>query len=115
MEKKKDEKKVKGGLARKEALSAEERSKIAKKAAEARWGLPEATHQGELKIGDAILDCYVLEDETRVLSRYAVLKAIGRTGKAKGGRKYDEGFKTPVFLTAKNLKPFITQDLECNS
>ena len=29
----------------------------------------------------------------------------------KGGRKYDEEFKTPVFLTAKNLNPFISNDL----
>ena len=40
---------------------------------------------------------------------------MGRTGKAKGGRVYDEEFKTPVFLTAKNLKPFITDELLKNS
>jgi hypothetical protein len=33
----------------------------------------------------------------------------------KGGRKFDEEFQTPVFLTADNLKPFFPNDLEENS
>lgn len=37
------------------------------------------------------------------------------TGKAKGGRAYDEEFKVPVFLTANNLKPFIPNELSENS
>jgi hypothetical protein len=43
------------------------------------------------------------------------MKAIGRTGKAKGGRLYDEESKLPVFLTAKNLKPFLTKEISENS
>ena len=35
--------------------------------------------------------------------------------KVKGGRKFDEEFQTPVFLTADNLKPFFTTDLDGNS
>jgi hypothetical protein len=50
-----------------------------------------------------------------VLSRIGFLKALGRTGKAKGGRKYDDEFEKPVFLTAKNLNPFISNDLIENS
>lgn len=113
----KDEKKVKAGLARAQSLSTEERSEIARKAAAARWNsdLPKATHPGELNIGGSIIPCYVLEDGTRVLARIGLLKAIGRKGKAKGGRQYDEEFKTPVFLTAENLKPFIPEDLIGNS
>ena len=68
-----------------------------------------------LIIGDLEIACYVLEGETRVISRASVLRAIGRASKAKGGRKYDEEFKLPVFLTAKNLKPFISNDLGRNS
>ncbi len=68
-----------------------------------------------LRIGDLEIQCYVLEDETRVLSRRSVLRAIGRTSKAKGGRKYDQEFKLPVFLTAKNLQPFISKGLGENS
>ena len=98
-------------------MSGEERSDIARKAAASRWhsDLPKATHLGELKIGEAVIPCYVLEDGTRVLARIGVLKAIGRKGKAKGGRQYDEEFQTPVFLTAENLKPYISEELEGNS
>jgi hypothetical protein len=74
-----------------------------------------ATHAGDLKIGDIEIPAAVLEDGTRVLSRAGFVKAIGRRGKAKGGRQYDEEFKTPVFLTASNLKPFIPKDLDENS
>lgn len=103
--------KAKGGLARAEALSPEERSDIAKRAADARWNIPRATHEGPLQIGGAQIPCAVLEDGTRVLSRIGFIRAIGRTGKAKGGRKYDQESQVPVFLTAENLKPFITKDL----
>lgn len=73
------------------------------------------TPDNPLVIGDIEIPCFVLEDDTRVIARAAVLKAIGRTGKAKGGRQYDAEFKTPVFLTAENLKPFISNELIENS
>src|SRR4051812_6377778 len=101
-----DETKVAAALARAESLSPEERSSIARRAAASRWGnLREAvSHEGTLKIGGAEIECYVLDDETRVLARAGFVRAIGRTGKVKGGRKFDEEFQTPVFLTADNLK-----------
>jgi P63C domain len=109
--------KAKGGFARAEALTPQQRSDIAKKAAEARWNGPplKGTHQGELKLGNSLLPCYVLEDGTRVVVRAGFIKAMGRTGKAKGGRLYDNEFQTPVFLSAENLKPFISEDLIGNS
>jgi hypothetical protein len=71
---------LKGGKARAEKLSAEQRSEIAKKAVEARWArvrgekplsqIPKATHAGTLKIGDVELSCAVLEDGTRVLESH---------------------------------------------
>lgn len=105
----------KGGKARAKALTPEERREIASSAAATRWKIPKAIYNGELKIRNIIIPCAVLEDGTRLLTRIGVLKAIGRTGKAKGGRKYDKEFKTPIFLTAKNLKPFIPNELEENS
>ena len=57
----------------------------------------------------------MLDDGKRILTRATFIKAIGRTGKAKGGREYDDEFKTPVFLTAKNLKPFIPDSISENS
>lgn len=108
-----------GGKARAEKLTSEERKDIARHAALARWGksIPSATHMGELPLGDISIPCAVLDDEkhTRVLSRIGFIRAIGRKGKAKGGRKYDVEFKVPVFLTAENLKPFISLDLLENS
>lgn len=74
-----------------------------------------ATHDAPLKIGDYTIISAVLEDGTRVLTRASLIRAIGRTGKAKGGREYDDEFKTPVFLSAKNLKPFISDTLNKNS
>jgi hypothetical protein len=110
-----------GGRARAERLSPEQRRDIARQAAEARWSAEgklkvlRATHEGPLEIAAHVLPCAVLEDGTRVLSRFGFMQAIGRTGKAKGGRRYDEESKVPVFLTAENLKPFVTQELLDNS
>lgn len=52
------------------------------------------------------IECYNLENGERVLSRIGFLKALGRTGKAKGGRKYDNEFQTAIFLSATKLKTF---------
>ena len=58
-----------GGTARAKKLSKEDRSSIAKAAAQARWDkgkpLPQATHEGFLQIG-AEIPCAVLEGGTRV-------------------------------------------------
>jgi hypothetical protein len=114
----------KGGKARAARLSKEERQVIARQAAETRWkredeqkgiSIPKATHIGDLSIGDLNIKCAVLEDGIRVLTRATFVKAIGRTGKAKGGRDYDDEFRTPVFLTAKNLRPFIPSGISENS
>lgn len=114
--------KAKGGIARAQKLSPEERKEIAKKGAQARWqdnnetqrgnkgNLPKATHQGMLKIGERELNCAVLDDGTRVISRNAIFKAFGRT---KRGRKKDEirVLNMPSFIDANNLQPFIDDTL----
>src|SRR3990167_10372169 len=59
-----------GGIARAQKLSQEERTSIARKAAKEKWKLPKAIFgdpDKKLKIGDRELECYVLEDGTRVL------------------------------------------------
>jgi hypothetical protein len=109
-----DESKVKGGLARAKTLSGDRRREIAKLAAEKRWGMafPKATHAGELKIGDKVIACAVLENRKRVLTQETFLKAIGRAGKAKGGKGSTmlvDGI--PPFIAAENLKPFISDEL----
>jgi len=110
-----------GGRARARRLTREQRREISRTAAEARWmaegklKYPRATHESEVNVAGFVIPCAVLEDGTRVLARYRFVEAIGRKGKVKGGRKYDEESKVPVFLTAENLKPFISNELLENS
>ena len=110
----KDPHKIAGGIARANALTAEERSAIARRAALARYGreLPKAIAEGTLQIGDLPLPCAVLDDRenTRVFTQEGFLVAIGRAGKAKGGEGASVDGK-PAFLRAKNLEPFISNDL----
>jgi len=75
--------------------------------------IPIATHEGIIEINEIKIKSYVLDNGTRVLNRIQFLKALGRTGKAKGGQNKE--LKLPVFLSAKNLKPFIDKGLTQNS
>lgn len=112
----------KGGLARAKKLTPEQRSEIARAAVQARWAkagiepLPRATHIGELKIGDALLKCAVLEDGTRVLNQADFMRAIGRARSPKAGTgvlsTVDE---LPFFLQAEVFKPFITEELRAST
>jgi hypothetical protein len=111
---------VMGGRARAKKLSAEDRTAIARNAADARWEkagkvLPKATHEGILTIGDMEIPCAVLEDGTRVLTQSGVMVALGRARQAKGRQYYDADVNLPAFLTAKNLKPFIPIELTVTS
>src|SRR5438876_448984 len=68
--------------ARAGSLSKKQRKGIARKAAAARWAddIKEATHGSDdhpLKIGDIEIPCYVLEDDTRVLSQRGLQTGIG--------------------------------------
>lgn len=109
-----NEKAAAGGIARAKALTPEERSAIGRRAVLMRHGknLPRAIAQGNLRIGDVVLPCAVLDDDenTRVLTQEGFLGAIGRAGKAKGGEGASVDGK-PAFLRAKNLEAFITKDL----
>ena len=104
-----------GGRARANALTKTERSAIARRAALVRHkkDLPKAIAEGTLVIGDLELPCAVLDDRdnTRILTQNSFLRAIGRHPFASGGTgsAIDE---TAPFLRAKNLKEFISKDLE---
>lgn len=84
----KDQSKVKGGDARREALAPEKRKEIAQKAAAARWSadstIPKATHRGSIKIADVEIPCFVLEDGRRVISGRGLTAAIGMKGRGQG-------------------------------
>jgi len=110
----KDESKAKGGRARADKLTPDERKEIASKAAAIRWGgnLPSATHSGDLIINGRKIACAVLQNGKRLLTQETFLTAIGRAAKAKAGTgslSLVDGL--PPFLVAENLKPFISKEL----
>ncbi len=77
----KQEGKVRGGIARAQALSPEERRRIAIKGAEARWGEKpvRATHKGNFKDEFGFdVECYVLNDEqkTAVISHRGMMASL---------------------------------------
>lgn len=104
-----------GGKARAAKMSADERSESARRAAEARWqqgpvrevlaGSPDSP----LRIGDAEIECYVLDDDTRVITQASMLLAIGRSPRIPGTEGSDENL--PPILRAKSIRPFIPQDV----
>jgi len=113
---------ARSGKARMEALSPAERSALATKAAESRWEgerqltqhaerVFQATHTGDLPLGGNIIQCAVLEDGTRVISRNAIFRAFGRT---KRGRAKDENRvpNMPSFADAKNIQPFVANYID---
>ncbi|MDX6696118.1 MAG: hypothetical protein QOF02_3721 [Blastocatellia bacterium] len=106
--------KAKGGFARAKSLSATERSEIAKKGANARWHshVPQASHDGELKLASKLIYCAVLPTGKRLLLQSQFLAAIGRNTRPKGGMSIRDTFdELPFFLSADQLKPFISEDL----
>lgn len=109
-----------GGRARAEKLSKEERKKIASTAAKARWAaeklLPLATHGSPdqpLKIGEAELECYVLESGVRVVSQSGMYRGLGFS---RGGARGDDeakvvGAETPRFAAQNWIKDYINNEL----
>jgi hypothetical protein len=104
-----------GGVARAEKLSPEERSQIAQAAAAARWGIPRATHRGEIVIGDTRIPCAVLDTGRRVLTENGITNALlgSRSGASKRLKKsqLEAGAPVPLFLAPDRLKPFISQEV----
>jgi len=99
---------VKGGIARAQALSKTKRREIATKAAVARWEgaseLPKATHgdpEHPLRIGTLELGCYVLDDGRRVISQRGIQAGIGMN--ASGGAR----------RLLRNLKTFSDKGVDC--
>jgi hypothetical protein len=100
----------KGGTARAAALTSESRRDIAKRAAQARWakikdpdGLPRASHQGHLPIGDIEIEVYNLFDKRRVIAKAAMARAL--TLKSEGGNAF---LRT---MTRKGVRSVISDSL----
>lgn len=65
-----------------------------------------ATHEGKLPLNDVVLDVAVLSDGRRVITQSGVFKALGRP--ARGNARV---IGIPVFMDAKNLQPYISEEL----
>lgn len=80
-----------------------------------------ATHAGEIKIGEVKISCAVLEDQRRVLTQKELCIAIGRSVQyakytlpkpiQKENHEIQTEAKIPIFLAAKNIVPFISDRL----
>ena len=96
--------KARGGHARAESLTPEERKEIARRAAEARWGL-KATHKGNFKEEFGVdVECYVLEDaqKTAVISQSGMGQALGLSRR---------GNAFPRFLASKAMADHVGAQL----
>lgn len=124
---------AKGGKARAQRMTPEERSERARRAVEARWKkagkigeVYDAPHNGAIRIGLPTVEpgqpqeyleipCAVLRDATRLLSETGIINALGlyRSGAVHTREKEaaDGGAQLPLFVANKNLKPFIDLDL----
>lgn len=122
--------KAKGGYARADALSPEERSEIASTAAKARWderrarenqSLPHVLEgfSSTLDLAGAKIPCAVIEGPTgiqRVLSENGITLALlgSRSGASKRLKKAleERGAPLPLFLAPRQLHQFINKELE---
>lgn len=98
---------ARGGKARAEKLTPEQRSEIAKKGAAARWGagILKATHKGNFKEEFGIdVECYVLNDgaKTAVISQRGMAAAIGLSIR---------GDRLQRFCSQKSIAPYIGPEL----
>ncbi|HLI43134.1 MAG TPA: P63C domain-containing protein [Acidimicrobiales bacterium] len=104
---------ARGGVERAKRLTPEQRARIASKAGQARWAgtVREAicgSPDHPLRIGDIEIECYVLEDGTRVLTQSTFLRALGRQGRPRGREGMDESL--PPILRGKTIRPFVSDD-----
>lgn len=65
-----------------------------------------AVASGPLKLLNVEIDCYVIEDGTPIMSTRNITKAIDKRWKGNTRSEY------PVFLGAKNLMPFVSDELK---
>ena len=118
---------ARGGVARVSRLSAEERSAISSKAARRRWEARDVQpgpkvlpgFSGVLNLGGITLPCAVItgpQGIQRVLTEHGVTNVIlgSRSGASKRRKREasGRGEDLPLFLAPKQLRPYITTELE---
>lgn len=105
--------KARGGKARMDLLTPEQRKEQGKRAAAARWSgdIKTATHGSEdhpLQVGNAQIACYVLEDGRRVLQQTGLISALDMSH---GGSYSVGGDRLAKFTAQGRLKPYVSKDL----
>lgn len=70
-----------------------------------------ATHEGEILIGDVKLRVAVLENRKRIITQSALFDAFGRPMRGSRDISDQSEPKLPGLIDAKNLKPFISNEL----
>jgi hypothetical protein len=109
----------KGGIARAANLSAEDRKRIASAGAQARWAkadpsrvkLPRAicgSQDEPVRIGGTQIPCYVLEDETRVLTIGGLSDGMGL---ARGGSMIAGMNRLELFISRNRISPYVSTKL----
>ena len=110
---------AKGGRARAQSMSEEQRRNAAQLAAQKRWEaagkakILRATHEGPLNLSGLVLPSAVISDGTRVISQRAFTGALGASqgGSAFAKRALKGVADLPIFLADEALSPFISIDL----
>lgn len=110
----KQKNKILGGIARAKSLTKEERSMIAKNAANARWNsdLTVAGYEGEFFIGNVPISCAVLPNGKRIITQSTFLDVLGRSSRPAAGTGILTTYgDLPVFLSSDDLKPYISEEV----
>ncbi len=107
---KKDLSKAKGGHARAQALTKKERSAIARKASQARWG-EKITHGGFLDLAGIKIPAYVTESGLRVLSGRGMQDALALVDESMNSSQKSGGRLGRLF-SYKSLEPLINKAKE---
>ena len=112
-----EDKHSQGGKARAKSLTKQRRTEIAKQAAAKRWnkGDPDAvpevicgSPEQPMKIGNVEVDCYVLNDERRVIIQRGMMTALDMS---QGTAGRGDGDRLSRFLATKSITSFVSNEL----
>lgn len=103
----------KGGKARSEILSPEDRKRIASEAAKARWEEPcpkalFGSVETPIRIADIEVPCFVLDDGRRVITMNGMLDTLGM---ARGGAMVKGMNRLELFVSRERINPFVSNTL----
>lgn len=103
-----------GGKARAKALSAEKKSEIGKKGADARWSqqIPEALFAGTLPLGGVEIPCYVTVDGERLISGRGMQEALRLVDQNVPESGQKPGSRLTRLLNNRKLSPLIFKGKE---